>query len=160
MATPITKEGYARLSAEMEHLKAVERPAIIEAIAAARAHGDLKENAEYHSAKDKQGFIEARIKLLETLLSSADIIDPARLGKDGKCIFGAYVKLADEDGNEVNYRLVGEFEADIDNGLLSATSPIGRALIGKTAGEVVAIRTPGGEKEYELLEVRYEPPSG
>lgn len=157
MGTPITKEGHARLSEEMEQLKTVERPAIIDAIATARAHGDLKENAEYHSAKEKQGFIEARIKLLEGVLSSADIIDAAAMGAEGKCIFGAYVRLEDEDGNEVLYRLVGEFEANVQQGLLSTASPLGRALIGKHAGEIIAINTPGGEMEYELMEVAYQP---
>ncbi|MCH9705550.1 MAG: transcription elongation factor GreA [Proteobacteria bacterium] len=155
MGTPITQEGHTQLSAELDNLKSVERPAIIEAIAAARAHGDLKENAEYHSAKEKQGFIEARIKLLDSLLSSADIIDPATIGADGRCIFGSYVKLKNEDDKIVNYRLVGEFESDVENGLLSSTSPIGRALIGKYADDNIAIETPGGTKEYEILEIRY-----
>lgn len=160
MGAPITKEGHAQLSAEMEQLKKVERPAVIEAIATARAHGDLKENAEYHSAKEKQGFIEARIKLLDSLLSSADIIDPEAVGSDGRCIFGAYIKLSDESGGEISYRLVGEFESDIERGLLSVTSPIGRALIGKYPGDSVAISTPGGEREYEVLEVSYKNPAG
>ena len=157
MGTPVTKEGHARLTEELEHLKAVERPAIIEAIATARAHGDLKENAEYHSAKEKQGFIEARIKMLDSALSSADIIDAAAMNMQDKCIFGAYVRLGDEDGKETVYRLVGELEANIDEGRISTTSPIGRALIGKFAGDAVTINTPGGEIDYELLEVAYQP---
>ena len=160
MATPITKEGYERLCTELEHLKAVERPAVIDAIASARAHGDLKENAEYHSAKEKQGFIETRIKLLDSILSSADIIDPAVVGADGRCIFGAYVKLSDENGKKVRYRLVGEFESDLENGLLSTTSPIGKALLGKYAGDDVVVNTPGGEIMYNVLEVSYQDASG
>lgn len=160
MATPITKEGYDRLKAEMERLKSTERPAIIDAIKTARAHGDLKENAEYHSAKDKQGFIEARIRLLDGLLAGADIIDPAALNAGGKCIFGAYVKLSNENDDIFNYRLVGEFEAAIEKNLLSVVSPLGRALIGKYAGDSVTIKTPGGEIDYELLDVYYEETSG
>ena len=160
MGAPITKEGYERLSAELERLKSVERPAIIDAIKTARAHGDLKENAEYHSAKEKQGFIEARIRLLEGLLSSADIIEPATLGADGKCIFGAYVELSNEENEVFNYRLVGEFEADIEKNLLSVVSPLGKALIGKYAGDSVTVRIPDGEMEYELLNVQYEAASG
>lgn len=155
MATPFTQEGYDELSQELEQLKKIERPAIIEAIATARAHGDLKENAEYHTAKDKQGFIEARIKLLEGILSSADILNSAALATDGRCVFGAHVKLVDENEREYAYRLVGEYEANIERGWLSTTSPIGRALIGKYVGEVVTVHAPGGEIEYEIISISY-----
>lgn len=162
MRTPITKEGHARLTRELENLKSAERPAIIRAIAEARAHGDLKENAEYHSAKDKQGWIEARIKQLEGALASADIIDPAQVGGDGRCIFGAWADLRDEDKDEdakgatITYRLVGQLEADIEHGQLSSSSPLGRALLGKRAGDEVLVETPDGDKQYTVLAVRYK----
>ena len=156
MRTPLTKEGYDRLSAELEHLKTTERPAIIEAIAEARAHGDLSENAEYHSAKEKQGYIEARIKLLESVVSSADIIDPTTIGANGRCIFGAFVDLQNADGKTITYRIVGEHEADVNNGMLSSTSPVGQALLGKYADDEVIVNTPSGELEYTVLAVRYE----
>lgn len=156
MRNPITKEGFERLTAELEKLKSEERPAIIQAIAEARAHGDLSENAEYHSAKEKQGYIEARIRLLEGVLSAADIFDPVAVGADGRCIFASYVDLRDDDGKKTTYRLVGQHEADINNGLLSVASPIGRALMGKYGGDSITVQTPGGEMEYEILAVRYE----
>ena len=144
------------MSAELETLKSRERPAIIQAIAEARAHGDLSENAEYHSAKEKQGYIEARIRLLEGVLGGSDIFDPAAVGADGRCLFGSYVQLQGEDDKIVKYRLVGQHEADVDKGLLSSASPIGRALMGKYAGDSVSVQTPNGEREYELLSVKYE----
>lgn len=156
MKTPITKEGHARLGAELETLKAKDRPAIIAAIAEARAHGDLSENAEYHSAKERQGFIEARIKLLESVIGGSDIFDPATAGADGRCIFGAWVRVEDDNEKKIEYRLVSEHEANIAEGLLSVTSPIGRALLGKYAGDSVAVQTPGGEREYEILNIRYQ----
>ena len=155
MSIPITKEGHARLSEELERLRNTERPAIITAIAEARAHGDLSENAEYHSAKEKQGMIEARVKELESVLGAAEIIDPAAVGAGGRCIFGAYVALEDEDGNTVKYRIVGEHESDIEQGLLSSASPIGRALLGKEAGDGVEVRAPGGVREYTVIKISY-----
>lgn len=155
MSIPITKEGMARLSEELERLRNTERPAIVAAIAEARAHGDLSENAEYHSAKDKQGMIEARIKELQSVLGAAEIIDPAKMGADGRCIFGAYVVLEDEDGRTVRYRIVGEYESDIDRGLISSASPMGRALLGKQAGDDVEFRAPGGMREYTVAKVSY-----
>ncbi len=155
MSIPITKEGMARLSEELERLRNTERPAIVAAIAEARAHGDLSENAEYHSAKDKQGMIEARIKELQSVLGAAEVIDPAKMGADGRCIFGAYVVLEDEDGRTVRYRIVGEYESDIDRGLISSASPMGRALLGKQAGDDVEFRAPGGMREYTVAKVSY-----
>lgn len=156
MKTPITKEGKAELQRELERLKYEARPAIARDIGEARAHGDLSENAEYHAAKNKQGQIESRIGQLETILATCRVIDPATVGADGRCIFGAYVRLRTDDGGEISYRLVGECEADVDDGKLSATSPTGRALIGKYAGETVSVPAPGGVVEYELLKVSYE----
>jgi transcription elongation factor GreA len=151
---PLTRAGFDKLDAELKHLKSVERPAIIQAIAEARALGDLSENAEYHSAKEKQSFIEGRIKELEGVLSLADVIDPAKLS--GPIKFGATVALVDEDTDEERtYQIVGEYEADIENGRLNVKSPLARALIGKTAGDSVEVRTPGGEKAYEILSVTY-----
>lgn len=155
MSIPITKEGHARLSEELERLRNTERPAIVAAIAEARAHGDLSENAEYHSAKEKQGMIEARVKELEAVLGAAEIIDPAAMGAGGRCIFGAFVQLEDEDGNVVNYRIVGEHESDIEQGLISSASPIGRALLGKEEGDEVEVRAPGGMREYTIVKVSY-----
>ena len=155
MATPITKEGKTRLETELQKLRTAERPAIVAAIAEARAHGDLSENAEYHSAKEKQGMIEARIKELEAVLGSAEVIDPASEGGGGRCIFGAFVALEDEDGNMFRYRIVGEYEADINAGLLSSASPLGRALLGKTKGDSVEVRAPGGVREYLIAAVAY-----
>ncbi|MGI9307467.1 MAG: transcription elongation factor GreA [Gammaproteobacteria bacterium] len=155
MSIPITKEGSARLHAELERLRNTDRPAIVAAIAEARAHGDLSENAEYHSAKDKQGMIEARVKELESVLGAAEVIDPEALGADGRCIFGAFVMLEDEDGNSLKYRIVGEHESDIEQGLISSTSPIGRALLGKAEGDSVEVRAPGGMREYFIVKVAY-----
>jgi transcription elongation factor GreA len=151
---PLTRAGFDKLDAELKHLKTVERTAIIQAIAEARALGDLSENAEYHSAKEKQSFIEGRIKELEGVLSLADVIDPTRLS--GPIKFGATVALVDEDTDEERtYQIVGEYEADIENGRLNIKSPLARALIGKTVGDSVEVRTPGGERAYEILKVTY-----
>ena len=151
---PLTRAGFTRLEAELKHLKSVERPAIIAAIAEARAHGDLSENAEYHSAKEKQSFIEGRIKELEGVIGLADVIDPARLS--GGVQFGATIELVDEETDEEKtYQIVGEYEADIENGKLNVKSPLARALIGKDEGDSVEVRTPGGAKAYEVLKVSY-----
>ncbi len=151
----MTVEGYDAMKAEIQHLKSVERPRIIQAIAEARAHGDLSENAEYHAAKDQQGLTEARVADLEDKLSRADVIDVSKLsGKQVK--FGATVTLVDEDTEEkVEYRIVGEFEADVREAKISITSPIARALIGKTVGDSVEVSTPGGGKCYEILKVKF-----
>lgn len=151
---PMTRAGHAALETELKTLKSVERPAIIEAIAEARELGDLKENAEYHSAREKQGFIEGRIKELEAVLSKAEVIDPKTLS--GAVKFGATVTLVDEDTDEEKtWQIVGEYEANIDKGLLNVRSPIARALIGKEEGDSVEVRTPGGEKSYEILSITY-----
>lgn len=157
MATlPITKRGAELLKAELHQLKTVDRPAVINAIAEARAQGDLSENAEYDAAKDRQGFIEGRIKDIEGKLSAAQVIDPANLDAGGKVVFGATVELEDEDsGDRVTYQIVGEDEADIKQGLLNVSSPIARALIGKHEGDVASVVTPGGEKSYEIVAVQY-----
>lgn len=151
---PLTRQGYEKLEEELKRLKSVDRPEIIAAIAEARAHGDLSENAEYHSAKEKQSFIEGRIKELEGVLSLAEVIDPAKLS--GPIKFGATVTLVDEDSEEERtYQIVGEYEADIEGGRLNIRSPLARALIGKGVGDSVEVRTPGGEKSYEVIAVRY-----
>lgn len=151
---PMTPGGYAALETELKHLKSEERPAIIRAIAEAREHGDLSENAEYHSAREKQSFIEGRIKELEGVLSLAEVIDPARLS--GAIKFGARVTLVDEDTEEEKtWQIVGEHEANIEAGLLNIKSPIARALIGKDEGDSVEVRTPGGEKAYEVVKIVY-----
>lgn len=151
---PLTRPGFDKLDAELKHLKSVERPAIIAAIAEARAHGDLSENAEYHSAKEKQSFIEGRIKELESVISKAEVIDTSRLS--GAIKFGAIVALVDEDTDEEKtYQIVGEYEADIEKGRLNMKSPLARALIGKTVGDSVEVRTPGGERAYEILRISY-----
>ena len=151
---PLTKNGYDALNAELKTLKTVERPAIIAAISEARAHGDLSENAEYHSAKEKQSFIEGRIKELEGVIGLADVIDPKKLS--GSIKFGATVGIVDEDTDEEkSYQIVGEYEADIENGRLNIKSPLARALIGKEEGDSVEVRTPGGEKSYEILSIKY-----
>ncbi len=157
MATlPITKRGADMLKAELHQLKAFERPAVINAIAEARAQGDLSENAEYDAAKDKQAFVEGRIKEIEGKLSAAQIIDPADLHADGRVVFGSTVELADEDsGLAVTYQIVGEDEADIKLGLLNVNSPIARALIGKNEGDVAEVQAPGGLRQYEVVRVRY-----
>ena len=150
----MTPAGHGALEAELKTLKSVERPAIIKAIAEAREHGDLSENAEYHSAREKQSFIEGRIKELEGVLSLAEVIDPAKLS--GAIKFGATVTLVDEDTDaEKTWKIVGEHEADIENGLLNIKSPIARALIGKEEGDSVEVRTPGGERSYEILKIVY-----
>lgn len=151
---PLTRAGYDKIDAELKQLKSVERPAIIKAIAEAREHGDLSENAEYHSAKEKQSFIEGRIKELEAVISLADVIDPARMS--GPIKFGATVELVDEDTDEQKtYQIVGEYEADIEAGKLNLKSPLARSLIGKEEGDSVEVRTPGGERSYEILKVTY-----
>jgi transcription elongation factor GreA len=157
MATiPLTKRGAEKLKEELHRLKHVERPAVITAIAEARAQGDLSENAEYDAAKDKQGFIEGRILEVEGKLSVAQIIDPAALDAGGRVVFGATVDLEEEEsGDAVTYQIVGEDEADLKLGLISVGSPIARALIGKEAGDVAEVKAPGGIKRYEVIEVRY-----
>lgn len=151
---PLTRAGFEKLEAELRHFKSVERPAIIQAIAEARAHGDLSENAEYHSAKEKQSFIEGRIKELEGVISLADVIDPTKLS--GTIKFGATVEIVDEDSDEEKtYQIVGEYEADIENGRLNVKSPLARALIGKDEGDSIEVRTPGGDRGYEILKVSY-----
>lgn len=154
---PMTVRGHELLQEELKRLKSGDRPAVIKAIAEARAHGDLKENAEYHAAKDQQGFIEARIKELEGKLSHVQVIDVTAIDARGKIIFGSTVELIDEEtGNTITYRIVGEDEANIKNGLISCSSPIARALIGKNEGDVVDFQAPDGEKSFEVVEVRYE----
>jgi len=153
---PMTVHGHELLQKELKRLKSVDRPRVIEAIAEARAHGDLKENAEYHAAKEQQGFIEMRIKDLEGKLSHLQVIDVTAIDGKGKVVFGSTVELLDEDTEqELEYRIVGEDEADIKNNLISYTSPIARALIGKSEGDVVSFQAPGGEKNFEILEVKY-----
>jgi len=150
----MTRAGFVALDEELKHLKSVERPAIIRAIAEAREHGDLSENAEYHSAREKQSFIEGRIKELEGLLSLAEVIDPTRLS--GAIKFGATVTIVDEDSDdEKTYQIVGETEADIEAGKLNIRSPLARALIGKDEGDSVEVKTPGGNRSYEILSIRY-----
>lgn len=154
---PLTVSGAEKLREELSYLKKERRPTVIAAIAEARAHGDLKENAEYHAAKEQQSFIEGRIAELEGKLGNAEIIDVTSLNADGRVVFGATVDLTDEEtGNEVTYQIVGEDEADIKQNLISVTSPIARALIGKREGDVAVVHAPGGEKEFEVVEVRYE----
>ena len=156
MRAPITSKGALRLRAELENLKSVQRPAVIAAIAEARAHGDLKENAEYAAAREQQGFIEGRIKQLEGELSHAQIIDIATLNAGSKVVFGATVDLADCDTDEQRtYQIVGDLEADIKQGLIAISSPVARALIGKHEGDTVTIEAPGGTHEYEIVGVRY-----
>nr|VFK28560.1 MAG: transcription elongation factor GreA [Candidatus Kentron sp. MB]VFK33127.1 MAG: transcription elongation factor GreA [Candidatus Kentron sp. MB]VFK76068.1 MAG: transcription elongation factor GreA [Candidatus Kentron sp. MB] len=154
--TPMTVRGERKLREELENLKKNERPRIINDIAEARAHGDLSENAEYHAAKEEQGLTEARIALLEEKLSSAQIIDPVSLDAGGKIVFGATVELMNlATDEEVSYQIVGEMEADIKNRLVSITSPLARALIGREEGDIVTVQAPSGEVEYEILAVRY-----
>lgn len=153
---PMTQRGAEALREELKRLKSIERPAIIQAIAEARAHGDLRENAEYHAARERQGFVEGRIKDIEGKLSHAHIIDVTKLEPSGRVVFGATVCVADEDtGDEMIYQIVGEDEADIKQGRISVTSPIARALVGKEEGDVVRVETPGGGKSLEIVEVRY-----
>ena len=151
---PMTPAGYSALDAELKTLRTIERPAIIRAIAEAREHGDLSENAEYHSAREKQSFIEGRIKELEGSLSLAQVIDPTKMS--GAIKFGATVELVDENTEEERtYKIVGEAEADIEKGLLNIKSPLARALIGKDEGDSVEVKTPGGSKDYEIVKVSY-----
>ena len=151
---PMTRAGFTALEAELKTLKSEERPAIIKAIAEAREHGDLSENAEYHSAREKQSFIEGRIKEIEGVISLAEVIDPSKLS--GSVKFGARVTVVDEDTDEEKtWQIVGEHEANIEKGLLIVRSPIARALIGKDEGDTVEVRTPGGEKSYEILRIDY-----
>ncbi len=153
---PLTRRGADKLKEELHRLKTVERHAVIQAIAEARAQGDLSENAEYDAAKDKQGFIEGRIKEVEAKLAAAQVIDPATINADGKVVFGATVDLEDEDsGNRVTYQIVGDDEADLKQGLISISSPIARALIGKEAGDVAEVQAPGGLRHWEIVAVRY-----
>jgi transcription elongation factor GreA len=152
---PLTRAGFDKLDAELKHLKSVERPTIIRAISDAREHGDLSENAEYHSAKEKQSFIEGRVKELEGVISLADVIDVSKLS--GTIKFGANVKLVDEDTDEEKtYQIVGEYEADIESGKLNMKSPLARALIGKDEGDSVEVRTPGGVRSYEILSIHFK----
>jgi transcription elongation factor GreA len=157
MATiPLTRRGADKLKDELQRLKSVERHAVIRAIADARAQGDLSENAEYEAAKDKQGFIEGRILEIESKLAAAQIIDPATLQAEGRVVFGATVELEDEaTGMAVTYQIVGDDEADLKLGLISISSPIARAMIGRTAGDVADVQAPGGLKRYEIVDVRY-----
>lgn len=154
---PLTVKGAEKLRAELDELKNVKRPQIIEAIATARAHGDLKENAEYHAAREQQSFAEGRIKEIEGKLSNAEVIDVTKLNANGRVVFGTTVVLADDESDdEVTYTIVGEDEADIKQGMISVTSPIARAMIGKEEGEIAVVDAPAGQKEYEIIEVRYE----
>ncbi len=153
---PLTKAGAERLRTELTRLKKVDRPRIIAAIAEARAHGDLKENAEYHAAREQQGFIEGRIQHLEYSISHAQIIDVGKLNPGDKVVFGANVTLADEQtGDETSYQIVGDVEADIKHNRIAVSSPISRALIGHEIGDVVVVRAPGGEREFEIVDVEY-----
>jgi transcription elongation factor GreA len=154
---PLTLRGAERLRAELKKLKAEDRPYIIKAIAEARSHGDLSENAEYHAAREQQGFIEGRISEIESKLSTAEIIDVSRLSASGKVVFGTSVELEDqEDGSKVVYQLVGDAEADIRQGWISVSSPIARALIGKSVADVVDVAAPAGTRSYEIIAVRYD----
>ena len=154
---PITLRGAEMLRDELKRLKTVERPSVVAAIAEARSHGDLSENAEYDAAKERQGFVEGRIAEVEGKLANAQIIDPAALDADGRAVFGATLELEDiEGGQTVTYQIVGDDEADLKQGKISLNSPVARALIGKYAGDVAEVRTPGGLREYEILDVRYE----
>ena len=154
--TPLTIAGAEKLKAELQRLKTIDRPAAIVAIAEARSHGDISENAEYDAAKERQGFLEVRIRDIETLLAQAQIVDPAKIESDGRIVFGATVDLRDEEsGDSVRYQIVGDDEADIKAGTISVNSPIARALIGKRAGDTAEVRAPGGVREYQVLGVRY-----
>ena len=153
---PLTKRGAEKLKEELQRLKTKDRPAVIAAIAEARSHGDLSENAEYDAAKDRQGFIEGRIKEVEGKLAAAQIIDPSALDAGGKVVFGATVELEDEDsGDQVTYQIVGEDEADLKHGLINIGSPIARALIGKEVGDTADVQAPGGVRSWEVMAVRY-----
>jgi transcription elongation factor GreA len=152
---PLTLRGVEQLRDELKRLRSVERPAIVKAIAEARAHGDISENAEYHAAKEQQSFLEGRIADIEHKLASAQVVDVTRLNAGGKVVFGATVRIADEDGTESRYQIVGEDEADSKRGLISVNAPIARALIGKKEGDVVEVTAPGGTREVEILGVEY-----
>jgi transcription elongation factor GreA len=153
---PITIAGAERLRAELQELKTVQRPAIVTAIAEARSHGDIAENAEYHAAKERQGFIEGRISELEAKLANVQLINPALLDADGRCVFGATVDLEDmKSGEVVTYQIVGDDEGDIKQGKVSIGSPLARALIGKYSGDVAEVQAPGGVREYEILDIKY-----
>ena len=152
---PLTLRGVDQLREELKRLKSVERPSIVKAIAEARAHGDISENAEYHAAKEQQGFIEGRIAHIEHKLASAQVVDVTKLNAGGKVVFGATVKIADEDGKQSRWQIVGEDEADSKSGLISVNSPIARALIGRKEGDVVEVTAPGGVRELEILGVEY-----
>jgi transcription elongation factor GreA len=154
--TPITQRGAALLREELHRLKTVDRPANSAAIGEARAHGDLSENAEYHAARERAGFIEGRISELEAKLANAQVIDPKLVDAEGRCVFGATVDVQDDAGEASTWQIVGEDEADIKEGRISVSSPIARALIGKESGESVEVQTPGGLKRYEIMDVRYE----
>ncbi|HEY8249817.1 MAG TPA: transcription elongation factor GreA [Burkholderiales bacterium] len=156
MKTPMTKRGAELLREELHRLKTIERPANSAAIGEARAHGDLSENAEYHAARERAGFIEGRISELEAKLGNAQVIDPKLVDADGRCVFGSTVDLEDESGEKATWQIVGEDEADIKKGRISVVSPMARALIGKESGETATVQTPGGVKKYEILDVRYE----
>lgn len=154
--TPMTVTGAEKLKVELHRLKTMDRPRIIQAIAEARAHGDLSENAEYHAAKEQQGFVEGRIADLDMKLSTAQVIDPKTVNANGRVVFGATLSLRDDrTGQEVAYQIVGDYEADIAHGKISISSPIARALIGKEPGDVVEVQVPGGVHSYEILDVRY-----
>ena len=153
---PLTSKGAERLRAELRRLKTEERPRIIQAIAEARAHGDLSENAEYHAAREQQGFIEGRIQALESALSFAEVIDVSSMPQTDKVVFGATVDLEDQDGGpDITFQIVGELEADVRQGLISITSPIARALVGKSEGDVVDVAVPGGTRAFEIVSIRY-----
>jgi len=153
---PLTKAGAEKLRQELHRLKTADRPNVVAAIAEARAHGDLSENAEYAAARERQSFIEGRIQEIEGKLGNAQIIDPELLDADGRCVFGSTVDLEDQDsGDQVTYQIVGEDEADLKNNKISISSPIARALIGKYAGDIAEVKAPGGTREYEVLDVRY-----
>jgi transcription elongation factor GreA len=154
--TPMTLRGAEALRNELKKLKSEDRPSVIKAIAEARSHGDLSENAEYHAAREQQGFIEGRIAEIESKLSAAEVIDTAAMTNTGKVVFGATVDLEDQDdGKKITYQIVGEDEADIKSGRISITSPIARALVAKTEGDVVDVAAPGGTRSYEIVKVRY-----
>ena len=154
--TPMTVTGAEKLKVELHRLKTVERPRIIRAIAEARSHGDLSENAEYHAAKEQQGFVEGRIADLDLKLATAQVIDPLTVNANGRVVFGATLNLIDEQSSEeVTYQIVGDYEADIASGMISISSPIARALIGKELGDVVEVQVPGGVRSYEILNIRY-----
>jgi transcription elongation factor GreA len=154
---PLTVAGAEKLREELHRLKTVERPSVIAAIAEARSHGDLSENAEYDAAKERQGFVEGRIQEVEGKLSNAQIIDPKLLDADGRCVFAATVDIEDQDtGDAVTYQIVGEDEANIKNGKLSIASPMARALIGKYVGDIAQVQAPGGIREFEIIDIRYE----